>query len=78
MIRITFVTMFVLLTIALRPPGSGHPFGHNEAEYFPTIIEGTLNCLAAVAICVTSIERLINPHPAHDLGIGNLVSVNSI
>lgn len=69
------VTAFVLLTIALRPPDKEHPFGHHKAEYFSSIIEGTLIFLAAVAICVTSIERLINPHPPHDLGMGLLISV---
>ncbi len=69
------VSAFALLTIALRPPDRGHPFGHNKAEYFSSIIEGTLIFLAAVAICVTSIERLINPHPPHDLGTGLLISV---
>lgn len=69
------VSAFVLLTIALKPPDKGHPFGHNKAEYFSSIIEGTLIFLAAVAIGVTSIERLLNPRPPHDLGAGLLISV---
>ncbi len=69
------VTAFVLLTIALKPPDREHPFGHNKAEYFSSIIEGTLIFLAAVAITVTAIERLLNPRPPHDLGAGLLISV---
>ena len=69
------ITALVLLTIAVRPPDKGHPFGHNKAEYFSSIVEGVLIFLAALAIGVTSVERLLNPLPPHDLGAGLLISV---
>jgi cation diffusion facilitator family transporter len=69
------VMALVLITIAVSPPDKEHPFGHSKAEYFSSVIEGILIFLAAIAIGVTSIERIINPRPLQDLGIGLLISV---
>ncbi len=44
------IIAFISLTIAARPADTKHPFGHNKAEYFSSIIEGTLIVLAAVGI----------------------------
>ncbi len=65
----------MLITIAMSPPDREHPFGHSKAEYFSSVIEGTLIFIAAIAIGVTSTERLLNPHPLQDLGIGLMISV---
>ncbi len=65
----------VLITVALTPPDREHPFGHNKAEYFSSVIEGALILLAAIAIGVTSIERIINPKELQDLGAGLVISV---
>jgi cation diffusion facilitator family transporter len=65
----------VLLTIAVSPPDKKHPFGHNKAEYFSSVIEGALILVAAIVIGVTSIERILNPHQLEDIGIGLLISV---
>jgi len=65
----------VLITVALTPPDREHPFGHNKAEYFSSVIEGVLILLAAIAIGVTSIERIINPKDLQDLGAGLVISV---
>lgn len=65
----------VLITVALTPPDREHPFGHNKAEYFSSVIEGALILLAAIAIGVTSIERMMNPKELQDLGAGLAISV---
>lgn len=63
-----------MLTIAARPPDDEHAFGHSKAEYFASAIEGILIFSAATAIAYAAIERLINPQPLEQMGIGLLVS----
>ena len=64
-----------MLTIAARPADEGHAYGHSKAEYFSSGIEGTLILVAAVSIAYTAIERILNPQPLEQIGIGLLVSV---
>lgn len=63
-----------MLTIAARPPDDGHTFGHSKAEYFSSAIEGLLILSAAGAIAYTAVERLLNPKPLEQMGLGLLVS----
>ena len=42
-----------MLIVAARPPDDEHAFGHDKAEYFSSIVEGTLILVAAVATFVT-------------------------
>ena len=63
------------LAIAARPPDGEHNFGHDKAEYFSSGVEGALILVAAVGIAYTGIERLINPQPLEQAGLGALVSV---
>lgn len=69
------VMALVLLTIALRPPDRDHLFGHSKAEYFSSVLEGSMVLVAAVAIGVTAIERIRNPRALEDLGLGLAISV---
>lgn len=71
------VTALVMITIAMTPPDRDHPFGHSKAEYFSSVIEGTLILIAAIAIGVTSTERLMNPQPLQELGAGLLISASA-
>jgi cation diffusion facilitator family transporter len=64
-----------MLTIAARPPDDDHMFGHSKAEYFSSGVEGVLILIAAGAIAVAAIQRLINPQPLEQVGIGLAVSV---
>lgn len=63
------------LTIAARPPDNEHNFGHDKAEYFSSGVEGILIVFAAVGIAYASIQRLLNPQPLEQVGIGLIVSV---
>ncbi len=65
------------LTIAARPPDDEHNFGHDKAEYFSSGVEGILIVFAAVGIAYTSIQRLLNPQPLEQVGIGLIVSVGA-
>ncbi len=69
------VLALAMLNIASRPEDEGHHFGHSKAEYFSSGVEGGFIIVAAAGIAYTAIERLINPRPLEQLGIGLAVSV---
>ena len=64
-----------MLTVAARPADEDHAFGHGKAEYFSSGVEGTLILIAAVSIGITSVQRLLDPRPLEQIGIGIGVSV---
>lgn len=65
----------VVLTIAARPADAEHPYGHDKAEYFSSGLEGGMILVAAVGIMVAAIERLVNPQPLQQLGLGLALSL---
>lgn len=67
--------VLAMLGIAARPPDEDHAFGYTKAEYFASGLEGTLILIAAIAISVTAIDRLIAPRPLEHVGPGLAVSV---
>jgi len=69
------VMALAMLSIASRPEDESHHFGHSKAEYFSSGVEGGFIIIAAAGIAYTAIERLINPQPLEQLGIGLAVSV---
>lgn len=66
-----------MVSYASTPPDPGHPYGHSKAEYFSAAFEGGLIFIAAVAIVVTAGERLLNPQPISELGLGTALSVGA-
>jgi cation diffusion facilitator family transporter len=58
------------VTLAGRPADLRHAFGHDKAEYFASGVEGGLILVAAVAIIVSAIRRLVDPQPIENLGPG--------
>ena len=64
-----------MLSVAARPPDEDHAYGHSKAEYFSASAEGALIVVAALAIAVTAIDRLLNPRPLEQVGLGLAVSV---
>ena len=64
-----------MLTVAARPPDEDHAHGHGKAEYFSAGAEGALIVIAAVAIAVAAIDRLLHPRPLEQVGLGLAVSV---
>lgn len=71
------VVALVMLTIAARPADQGHPYGHSKAEYFSSIIEGSLIICAAISIAVTAVNRLLFPQPLEQLGLGLTISLGA-
>lgn len=64
-----------MLSIAARPADENHVYGHSKAEYFASITEGLLILGAAAAIIIAAVQRLINPQPLEQLGLGLAVTV---
>lgn len=68
------IITLIALIIAARPPDKEHVFGHTKVEYFSSGAEGILIIIAAIMIAVQAVQRLINPQPLEQVGIGVLVS----
>ena len=64
-----------MLTVAAQPPDDDHAFGHGKAEYFASGFEGFLILAAAVGIAIAAVDRLLDPQPLDQIGIGLVVSV---
>jgi cation diffusion facilitator family transporter len=68
------VMALAMLTVAARPADEDHAYGHSKAEYFSSGVEGTLIMVAAFAIAVAAVERLLSPRPLDQLGLGLVLS----
>src|SRR3954471_3306947 len=68
------VVALTALRWASKPADEEHAYGHAKAEYFSAGVEGVLIFAAAVTIGVTAIDRLLDPQPIEDVGIGLAVS----
>ena len=64
-----------MISIARRPADDSHPYGHSKAEYLSAAFEGGMIFLAAIAIFITAINRLLQPQPIEALGIGTVLTV---
>jgi cation diffusion facilitator family transporter len=65
----------VALTVASQPPDEAHAYGHDKAEYLSSGAEGALILIAAATISYSAVERLINPQPLEQLGLGLAISL---
>ena len=74
---VTAVSALWLINVARRPPDDDHAYGHAKAEYFSSLITGGFITLAAGAILVTAVVRLLNPQPLEQVGLGVLVSLSA-
>ncbi|SRR5690554_6490894 len=64
-----------VLTVAARPADDSHQYGHSKAEYFSSGAEGALIVLAALSIGYAAIDRILNPQPLDEIGLGLVLSV---
>ncbi len=69
------IMALTMLTIAARPADAEHVYGHSKAEYFASVTEGVLILGAAIGIIITAVQRLFDPRPLEQVGIGLVVSV---
>lgn len=69
------VLALAALKIAARPADASHHFGHGKAEYFSAGAEGVMIFVAALAIIVSAVQRLLNPQPLEELGLGLAITL---
>lgn len=69
------VVALVALSVAMRPADDAHHFGHGKAEYFSAVVEGAMILLAAAGIVWTSVDRLLDPQPLDDVGVGLAIAL---
>lgn len=60
----------LMVRIAMRPADAEHPYGHHKAEYFSSGFEGLLIIVAALGIVWAAVQRLLEPQPLEQLGLG--------
>jgi cation diffusion facilitator family transporter len=63
---------WLALRMAARPADANHPYGHDKAEFFAAVIEGSLIVLAAVLIVEQAWQTWLHPAPLEQglLGMG--------
>jgi cation diffusion facilitator family transporter len=71
------VFALLMVTLAAQPPDDDHPYGHHKAEYFSSGFEGVMIVVAALAICAAAAQRLFDPQPLEDVGLGLALSLVS-
>ena len=69
------VMALTMLRVAARPPDEDHAYGYSKAEYFASGFEGALIVVAAGLIAVAAVQRLLDPMPLEQLGIGLLITL---
>lgn len=69
------VMALAMLILAARRPNDDYNYGYSKAEYFSSLLEGSLILVAAAAICAAAVPRLLDPQPLEQVGLGLGVSV---
>lgn len=72
---IAAVVALIATRIAAKPADANHNFGHGKSEYVSALVEGAMIFVAAGMIIYTAVERLFNPAPLEEVGIGLALSV---
>jgi len=69
------IVALLALRMVVRPANDEFSFGFNKVEYFSSGFEGGMILLAAAAIIISAVPRLINPVPLEKLGLGLVISI---
>ena len=64
------VVALFALRLAARPPDENHQYGHGKVEYFSAGVEGGMIFVAALAIGVAAVQRLVDPRELDSIGLG--------
>jgi cation diffusion facilitator family transporter len=65
----------IMLKVAEQPPDEEHKYGHSKAEYFASIMEGLFIFIAAVAITLSAIDRIVHPKIIEQAFLGLGISI---
>jgi len=69
------IIALIMLRIAEQPPDEDHRYGHSKAEYFASIAEGLFIFIAAVAIILSAVDRIIHPKIIEQAFLGLGISI---
>lgn len=69
------IIALLMLKVAEIPPDAEHRYGHSKAEYFASIMEGFFIFVAAIAISVSAVDRIIHPKIIEQAYLGLGISV---
>lgn len=72
---IAAVVALIALKVAAKPADHDHHYGHSKAEYFSAAIEGVMIFVAAAVIMAAAFNRLWQPEPLSEVGLGLVVSL---
>jgi cation diffusion facilitator family transporter len=68
------IVALIALRILIRPASDDYTYGYSKVEYFSSGFEGGMILLAALAIIISAIPRLIHPVPLEQVGLGLVIS----
>jgi len=68
------IVALIAVSVGARPADEDHAYGHGKVEYFSSGVEGTLILVAAIVICVESAQRLAQPQPIEQPGLGIVIA----
>lgn len=71
------LTLVAALRLSRAPPDFEHPYGHEKVEDLSSAFEAGLIMVAALAIGIAAVGRLIAPEPLGRVGIGLAVAASS-
>ena len=71
------ILALIAIAAAAKPADERHHFGHGKAEYLSAGAEGVMILVAAALIVYAAVDRLLNPQPLEDLGIGLAITVGA-
>jgi cation diffusion facilitator family transporter len=74
---LTAIVVLAALQIAAKPPDDDFTFGYSKIEFFSSGFEGGMILIAAVGIAFTAIQRLLNPQPLEQIGLGLFISASA-
>ena len=72
------IIAFVAVRVSGRPADESHPFGHGKVENLSGTFEAILIFIAAIWILYEAAEKLRNPQPLNQAGLGILVMLISV
>ncbi len=69
------VLALIAISIAARPADETHQYGHGKVEYFSAGAEGLMILVASLLIVASAVQRLFNPQPLEELGVGLAITL---
>ncbi len=68
---------YLALRMAARPADANHPYGHDKAEFFAAVIEGSLIVLASALIVEQAWLHFLHPEPLEQGPLGLALNAGS-